>query len=83
MEKSPREKQRIFKARKERFSQGSDIDEMMSDIAQEENETNRQMLLKILSSIRYLARQALPLHGNWDDYQKNEFKSNFYQLLRL
>ena len=60
-----------------------DIDEMMSDIAQEEKETNRKMLLKILSSIRYLARQALPLRGNWDDYQKNEFNSNFYQLLKL
>ena len=60
-----------------------DIDEMMSDIAQEEKETNRKMLLKILSIIWYLARQALPLRGNWDDYQKNEFNSNFYQLSKL
>ena len=56
---------------------------MMSDIAHEEKETNRKMLLKSLSSIRYLARQALPLRGNWDDDKKTEFNSNFYQLLKL
>ena len=39
---------------------------------------SRRMLLKILSSIRFLARQALPLRGHYDDSD-----GNLYQLLRL
>ena len=41
------------------------------------------MLLKILSSIRYLARQSLPLRGNWKEEEKSEYDSNFFQLLKL
>lgn len=36
------------------------------------------MLLKILSSIRFLARQALPLRGHYTDSD-----GNLYQLLKL
>ena len=39
---------------------------------------NRRMLLKILSSIQFLARQALPLRGHNDGSD-----GNLYQLLKL
>ena len=64
-------------------SSKGDIAGMVDKNAQEDREVNRSMLLKILSSIRYLARQALPLRGNWDDDEKGEINSNFYQLLKL
>ena len=38
---------------------------------------NRESLLKVISSLRYLARQGLPLRGNDDK------ESNFQQLLKL
>ena len=38
---------------------------------------NRKMLLKILSCIKFLARQGLPLRGHDDDGE-----SNFIQLLK-
>ena len=43
-----------------------------------EKEENRKMFLKILSSIRYLARQGLPLRGDGDEQD-----GNFLQLLKL
>lgn len=43
-----------------------------------QGETNREYLLYVMSSIRFLARQALPLRGDGD-----EKDSNFYQLLVL
>ena len=39
---------------------------------------NRESLLKVISSVRYLARQGLPLRGKKDDKD-----SNFQQLLKL
>ena len=39
---------------------------------------NRESLLKVISSLRYLARQGLPLRGKKDDKE-----SNFQQLLKL
>ena len=33
--------------------------------------------------MRYLARQALPLQGDWKATEKREVDSNFYQLLKL
>ena len=48
-----------------------------------EKEVNRPMLLKILSNIRYLAQQALPLRGDWNDETGSEENSNFNQLLLL
>ena len=41
------------------------------------------MLLHILSNIRYLARQSLPMRGNWNDKRKAEENSNFFQLIKL
>ena len=44
---------------------------------------NRKILLTILSNIRYLARQALPLRGDWNTETMSEENSNFHQLLKL
>ena len=44
---------------------------------------SRRILLKILRNVRYLARQALPLRGDWRKNQKSEADSNIYQLLQL
>ena len=37
----------------------------------------------LLSNVRYLARQSLPLRGNWDESSKAEENSNFHQLIKL
>ena len=55
-----------------------DIGEMLSKQYATEKRANREYLLKILSSVRFLARQGLPLRGDMD-----ETNSNFYQLLML
>jgi hypothetical protein len=59
-------------------SQHQDCGVMLSNGLAREKTINRQMLHKIISSIRYLARQGLALrgHGNDDD-------GNFTQLLQL
>ena len=44
---------------------------------------NRKILRLILSNIRYLARQALPLRGDWNTETMLEENSNFHQLLKL
>ena len=56
-----------------------DIAEQLSSKHEAEKLTRRKNLLKILSSVRYLARQGLPLRGDGDD-KNSEFK-NFYRLL--
>jgi len=43
-----------------------------------ESAKNRRILMKILSSLRFLARQALPLRGHNDDHD-----GNLLQLMRL
>ena len=55
-----------------------DVAEQLSQQHSKEKEENREMLLKILSSIRYLARQGLPLRGDGDEQD-----GNFLQLLKL
>ena len=55
-----------------------DIGEQLSQIHCQEKATNRRMFLKILSAIRYLARQGLALRGDGD-----EQNGNFLQLLKL
>ena len=55
-----------------------DIADMLSKQAATEKQQNRQYLLKVLSSIRFLARQGLPLRGAGDDAD-----SNLHQLLVL
>ena len=55
-----------------------DVGDMLSKQAATEKQQNRQYLLKVLSSIRFLARQGLPLRGDGDDTD-----SNLHQLLAL
>lgn len=55
-----------------------DVAESLSAQHQREKLERRHCLLKIFSSIHFLARQGLPLRGNGDDSS-----SNFTQLLKL
>ena len=55
-----------------------DIGKSLSAIHQQEKLERHQCFLKILSNIRFLARQGLPLRGHGD-----ESDSNFNQLLRV
>ena len=55
-----------------------DVSEMLSSKVAIDKQNNRNYLLRVLSSIKYLARQGLPLRGDGDDST-----SNFYQLMRL
>jgi len=56
----------------------TNVMELMQHNQVKEKENNRGMLLKIVSSIRYLARQGLPLRGDG-----SEEDGNFLQLLQL
>lgn len=51
---------------------------MLSSAHAQEKAKNRAYLLKVIQSVRYLARQGLALHGDGDE--KN---SNLFQLLQL
>lgn len=42
---------------------------------------HRSMLMKLLSCIKYLARQGLPFRGHHEDSES--FEGNLYQLLLL
>ena len=55
-----------------------DVGESLSAAHQQEKLQRRQNFLKVLSTIRYLARQGLPLRGHGD-----ESDSNFLQLMKL
>ena len=55
-----------------------DVGEQLVQQHAKEKECNRKMLLKIMSSIRYLTRQGLALRGDGD-----EDDGNFLQLLKL
>ena len=61
----------------------SDIGDLLSERHALEKSKNRKILLSILSNIRYLARQALPLRGDWNTETMSEENSNFHQLLKL
>ena len=55
-----------------------DVGEHFSAEQVEEKATNRKNLLKVMSNLRFLARQGLSMRGHKD---KND--SNFIQLCRL
>lgn len=55
-----------------------DVAEQLSSQHEAEKMVRRRNLLKILSSVRFLARQGLPLRGDGNDEN-----SNLYQLLIL
>ena len=53
-----------------------DVGEMLSSTLSAEKQTNRQHLLKVAESVKFLARQAIPYCGNGDE-------GNFLQLMKL
>ena len=55
-----------------------DIGEMLSAAHASEKKDNRQLLLKILQNLRFLARQSIAIRGDG-----NEVDSNFIQLFKL
>ena len=55
-----------------------DTSAQLSTTFNEARSVNRQNLLKILSNVKFLPRQALPLKGN-----ESEEDSNFFQLYIL
>ena len=55
-----------------------DVGELLSSVHASEKATNRQCLLKILSNLRFFARQGSAIRGHGD-----ETDSNYYQLLKL
>lgn len=55
-----------------------DVGELLSAAHSQDRLERRQCFLKLLSNVRFLARQALPLRGDGD-----EFDSNYIQLLKL
>ncbi|XP_068704855.1 zinc finger MYM-type protein 1-like [Montipora foliosa] len=60
-----------------------DVGDLLCEEHALEKSKNRKILLTILSNIRYLARQALPLRGDWNTETMCEVNSNFHQLLKL
>ncbi len=59
-------------------SSSTDIATRLSNKREKSQKLNRTMLMKVLSCIRYLARQGLPLRGH-----NNDIEGNLYQLLLL
>ena len=57
---------------------GKSVAESLSSQLAKEKLQRRQCFLKILSNVRFLARQGLPIRGHGD-----ERDSNFFQLLKL
>lgn len=60
-----------------------DVGEMLSSAHASEKAENCRALYTIISTLRFLARQGLPLRGNYDSSDKGETNSNFIQLLKL
>ena len=63
-----------------------DVGELISSEHEKHKETNRAYLHKVLENIIFLARQGLPMRGNWvfpDNSEGGglEQNSNFHQLL--
>ncbi len=57
----------------------SNVGELLTQQYVKEKEYNWKMLIKIISSIRFLARQDLELRGDGS----GELNCNFYQMLKL
>ena len=60
-----------------------DVGEILCNQHAEEKMKSLKVLLAVLGNIRYFARQALPLRGNWNLETGSEENSNVYQLLKL
>ena len=60
-----------------------DVDEMLGSAHAKEKAENRKALYTILSTVRFLARQGLPLRGSFVAHGCDESNSNFMPLLPL
>jgi hypothetical protein len=65
------------------LSKTGDVADMLSTAHAKEKADNRRALCTILSTLRFLARQGLPLRGNYVSDDGSESSSNFMQLLQL
>ena len=59
------------------------VGDLLSTNYEIQKEQNRNNLLKVISNIRFLARQGIPFRGDWNNKNSSEFNSNFYQLNQL
>ena len=59
----------------------SGIDIRLNSQLEHDQRHHRQMLMKLLTAIRYLARQGMPLRGH--NEASESFEGNLYQLLLL
>ena len=60
-----------------------DVDVLLSRSVAQEKEDNQNMLLTIISTLKYIGRQSSSARGTWCSETGNEKNSNFYQLLLL
>ena len=63
-----------------------DVGEMLSSEHAQQKAVNRSYLLKVLQNVVYLARQGMPMRGNWVPEEEGggcERDSNFHQLMLL
>ena len=60
-----------------------DVDVLLSRSVAQEKEDNQNMLLTIISTLKYIGRQSSSARGTWCGETGNEKNSNFYQLLLL
>ena len=74
-------KEAILKLAATNNSTAKGIDAQLSAQLDANQRHHRQMLMKLLSCIKYLARQGLPFRGHHEDIQL--FEGNLYQLLLL
>lgn len=78
-EKSDRQKESILKHAA--YSSATNVGVQLSVQLGEDQKNHQSMLLKVISSIRFLARQGLALRGRYEDV--NHLEGNFFQLLLL
>ena len=73
--------ERCFTIRSEVLEEINEL--FSSEKVMNEQFDNRTVLLKIIENVRFLARQGIPLRGNWKEDKICEESSNFYQLFKL
>ena len=78
-EKSDRHKESVLK--QAAYSSAMDVGMQLSVQLSKDQKNYQSMLLKVISSIRFLARQGLALRGHFENVDNLE--GNFYQLLLL
>ena len=66
----------------EKLSANVDIAKKLPSIHKAETAKNRRMLLKILRSVKYLARQSIPIRADYESGE-GEINNNLVQLLFL